>query len=489
MSGKRDASAVLLLRGSGSSLEVYLVERSPKLRFFGGYLALPGGVLDASDAPGEEHDARLRTCGVRELFEETGVLLAESDADSEQRVAARRALLDGDTAPYATLIAGSPGPSADMDLCRIRTPPFAPVRYDTLFVVTQLPPDQEPEIWPGELVGGRFWKPVEALEAWRRGAALIVPPVLILLELMVDADVAAFRESAARIAQSYHDGELHRVRFSPGVIMASLVTPTLPPATTTNCLIIGDEELHFVDPASPDPGEQARLFGLVEQLQAEGHALGSILLTHHHPDHVGAAAALSERFGLAVRGHELTLSRVTGLPHVGPPIADGDTIALGTAPDGSPDWHLRALHTPGHDRGHLCFHESRYGALVAGDMISTVSTIIIDPPEGHMPTYMQSLERLAGLEITTLYPAHGPAVRNGNAVVQKFIAHRTQRQQKLVDELQRAPSSEEELLPRVYADVDERMYPFAARSLLAGLQWLEEEGRARTEDNVWTYTG
>ena len=75
MSAHRQASAVLLLRGTGSELELYLVERSPKLRFFGGYHALPGGILEREDGDG---DAALRRCAVRELFEETGVLLVQA---------------------------------------------------------------------------------------------------------------------------------------------------------------------------------------------------------------------------------------------------------------------------------------------------------------------------------------------------------------------------------------------------------------------------
>ena len=166
-------------------------------------------------------------------------------------------------------------------------------------------------------------------------------------------------------------------------------------------------------------------------------------------------------------------------------LEDGSHIELGTSPDGQPGWHLEAIFTPGHDRGHFCFHESRYGAMVVGDMMSTISTIIIDPPEGHLATYLASLERIAAHEMTTLYPAHGPAVRNGQRLVQKYIRHRRQREATLRKALAEAPGTLEELLPKVYWDADQRLYPFAARSLLAGLQKLAEEGRARDVDGTW----
>lgn len=451
----RDAAAVLLVRGDGAGLEVFLVERAPQLRFFGGYHAVPGGVRDAEDGPdapdGDDH-AALRRCAQRELREEVGLDVA---ADALREV------------------------------CRIRTPPFSPVRYDTLFLLTRLSTGQSPRVCQGELVGGSFWRPADALAAWRRGEMLIVPPVLILLELLVDGDVDRFVAAAAATAQGYRDGQLHRVRFSPGIVMAGLRTPTLLPATTTNCLIVGEQRLLVVDPGTPHQDEQQRLSALLDELCAEGRSVEAVLLTHHHRDHVGGVADVQRRFNVPVRGHALTLERLPDGCRAGEPIADGDRVALGRAPDGSDGWHLRALHTPGHDRGHLCFHESRYGALLAGDMLSTVSTIIIDPPEGHLRSYLDSLERLRHEPITTLYPAHGPALRDGRRLIEHYLKHRAERHDKLIAALQCGAAPIAALVATVYDDLDARFHELAARSLLAGLQMLAEEGRATVDDAGW----
>lgn len=515
MARDREASAVLLLRGTGTDLEVFLVDRAPELRFFGGYAAFPGGTRGPEDdapylsaADTKQHtggagastpanrDEALQRCALRELFEETGVLLAQATASAEERRAIRRALIAGDAAPWRAFMQGIAKSLAPKDLaaaaglqtlCRIRTPPFAPVRYDTVFFTAQLPANEQPEIERGELVGGRFWRPADALAAWRRGEILIVPPAIILLELLQGRGRAAFHVAAAEIAASYERGALHRVQFTPGVLMASLATPTLPPATTTNCMIVGQSKLFIVDPATPDPREQERLFMLLDELRAEGRELAAVLLTHHHPDHVAAAPAVSRRYGLPVRGHELTLSRAPSGARLGPPLRDGDRIDLGTAPDGKPGWHLTALFTPGHDRGHLCYFENRYGALIAGDMISTVSTIIIDPPEGDMTAYMGSLAKLGSLPIRTLYPAHGPAVRDGLALVRHYIAHREKRLSFLVDTLRERPATVEELLPSVYADVDASLHKYAARSLLAALMMLRKQGKAHEKNGRWTW--
>ena len=484
---RREAATVLLHRGSGTDLEVYLGERARELRFFGGYHALPGGVRSGED--GEDRDEALQRCAAREIFEETGVLLLEGvTASTDERERIRRGLLAEDGDGWAALRERAERPTELKPICRMLTPPFAPVRYDTEFFAAELPDGEQPEIWPGELVSGRFWNPADALAAWRRGEVLIVPPVVILLELLVDRDLPEFLSAAQQLASQYDSGKLHRVQFSPGIILASLETPTLPPATTTNCLMVGHDSLYIVDPATPHEHEQRRLFELLDELRDEGRELSAVLLTHHHPDHVAAAPAVCERYGIPVRGHELTLSRL-GFPRSGQPINDGDRLPLGAAPDGSDGWELEAIFTPGHDQGHLCYRESRYGALVAGDMLSTVSTIVIDPPEGHMQTYLASLDRLLRVPMTTLYPAHGPAHPNGHALIQHFIKHRRDRQDRVVEALGKGPATVDQLVGSVYADVDEAMHPVAARSLLAGLQWLQETGAATEADGVWTACG
>lgn len=518
---RRNAAALLITRGSGSDLEILLCERAPDLRFFGGYWALPGGTLSPEDweaigeAPGEDDSRALQACALRELFEETGLLLhslPSHRATHEALFERRTALLARDAkdsksdaspkprSPFLELIEGTPMPAPLASLCRIETPPFAPVRYDTVFFhvpLTQCTAGTkrdahgaaEPEVWNGELTQGRFWRPADALRAWRNGEMLLVPPVVIVCEhLAAHTDFADFARAIAATAQSYRSGTLHEVRFSPGIVLAPLKTPTLPPATTTNCLIVGHRELWVIDPGSPEEPEQRRLLAMLDALCARGARLAGILSTHHHPDHVGGIAALCRARNLKVRGHPETLSRLPDGCVLGEPIHDGDVLQLGEAPDGTTNWTLRAVHTPGHDRGHLCFVESRYGAAIVGDMLSTVSTIIVDPPEGHLATYLASLERLLQEQLSTLYPAHGPALRDGSRLVKQYIRHRRQREASLLAALQAGGGDIERLLPKVYWDADPRLYRFAARSLLAGLQKLQEEGKATQRDGAWIAT-
>ena len=136
MAKDRVATAIVLVTGSGPETRTYLVERARQLRFFGGYHAVPGGVVSASDA------GDLVGCALRELFEETGVLLDGGMAKlpAEETAALRKEMLardrdpsSGDDSAWPRLRAAADGTVTMHELCRIKTPPFAPVRYDTVF--------------------------------------------------------------------------------------------------------------------------------------------------------------------------------------------------------------------------------------------------------------------------------------------------------------------------------------------------------------------
>jgi hydroxyacylglutathione hydrolase len=103
----------------------------------------------------------------------------------------------------------------------------------------------------------------------------------------------------------------------------------------------------------------------------------------------------------------------------------------------------------------------------------------VDPSDGHLATYLESLRFLEGVTRGALYPGHGPPAAEGRAVIQTTLEHRKEREQQILAALGSEPQSVEELLKRIYADVDPKVHHLAERSLLSGLIKLEEEGRAR----------
>jgi glyoxylase-like metal-dependent hydrolase (beta-lactamase superfamily II) len=262
------------------------------------------------------------------------------------------------------------------------------------------------------------------------------------------------------------------VPITPWVSVVAVRTPTLPPATHTNCVLLRDDSgrLVVIDPATPYPEEEAAL----AQAIADTGTPEAIWLTHHHRDHVGAAMALSARFAVPILAHRETRLLLSEVVRVDTDIAAGQHLGVG----GGAPW-VRAIYTPGHAPGHLCYFEERSRTLVAGDMVAGIGTIIIDPPEGDMALYLRSLEALRTIGARRLIPAHGPATPRVDQKLAGYIAHRLEREKRVVDALRAAgqPRAIVDLIPSVYADVPPMLYPLAARSLEAHLEKLVAEGR------------
>jgi ribonuclease/clavin/mitogillin len=233
----------------------------------------------------------------------------------------------------------------------------------------------------------------------------------------------------------------------------------------------------------------------LDRWKLEGRELCGVLLTHHHHDHVGAVRATAERYSLPVLAHAETLERLELAPSSlkgleTREVQDGERIELGRAPDGSEGWGMTAHLTPGHSVGHLVFIEDRYRTAVVGDLISSLSTIVIDPPEGHMATYVATLGAFLELDFEVVIPAHGPAVRKGREAIEYHLRRRAEREAKLVAALaDRGVVALPELLAVVYDDAPPEVRPYAERSLLAGLNKLMEEGRAAEVVGGWGLSG
>jgi endoribonuclease LACTB2 len=269
-----------------------------------------------------------------------------------------------------------------------------------------------------------------------------------------------------------------------GVELFPALTPTLPPATHTNSYALGEREVLLVEPATPYDDERRAWLEWARGIKASGRDLVALVLTHHHADHVGGAAFLSRELGLPVWAHEATAARLPAID-VHRRIADGETITL----DGAAPSQWRALHTPGHAPGHLCFLNEESGALVVGDMVASVGTILIEPNDGDMAEYLAQLERLAALSALVALPAHGEPIDEPSGLFRKYVAHRLMREARVIDALERrggTPASLDELVPEVYADTPPFLWPIARLSLEAHLIKIERDGRAARRDERWS---
>jgi ribonuclease/clavin/mitogillin len=262
----------------------------------------------------------------------------------------------------------------------------------------------------------------------------------------------------------------------PAIRRFEVRTPTLPPATHTNVYILGRGDLVVVDPASPYPEERE---ALREAISATGEHVAAIFLTHQHLDHVSGAAALKRATGAPIWAHPSTARRLVGRIAVDRLIDEGERVPAGGA-------EIETVFTPGHAPGHLCLLDGASRALVCGDMVASIGTILVDADDdGDMAVYLDSLARMRTLEPRCLLPAHGPPIWNADDHLAGYIAHREMREAKVRAALGDAPRSLDELVPVVYADADPAVWPLAKRSLRAHLIKLANEGAAIESDDRW----
>lgn len=480
-------AASMILISQRPELQVLWVRRSEANPFLGGFHSFPGGRFSREDGPldggSAERELAMVRCAVRETFEETGILVGlrgePPGLDVQQSV--RRQVLDGKVQFWPTVERWG----LALDTARFRmsgrwiTPPFSRARFDTMFFVSELEGALAPDVWPGELESGEWISPGRALGLWNEDKVALAMPTLYAFRVIADG-VDDLPRRLCAIPEANGIPSRH-VEVRAGVTMIPLKTATLPPATHTNAIVVGNGDAVVIDPGTDDPAELAALYDVTDAAIVGGGAVRAILVTHRHRDHIGGVEAVRARYGAPVWGHPLTGDRV----RLDRELKDGDRIEL-------PGRHprvVRAIATPGHSRSHLAFYEETSRTVCAGDLVSTLITVVIDPPDGNMNDFLASVERIRALTATALIPAHGPPSRGVDYLLQNLIEHRNARESRILRALQKGPMSEEDLRVEVYRDTPGAPAASAARTLEAHLEKLLLEGRVRRESGRVGLTG
>ncbi len=268
---------------------------------------------------------------------------------------------------------------------------------------------------------------------------------------------------------SLTSGQLDEI--APGVRRLVARNPGYMTGPGTNTYLVGTHGCAVIDPGPHD------LVHIERILEAAGGRVSAILATHTHPDHSPAVAALAQSTGAEVLGRGAPVhGRQDATFAPTRVLNDGDVVRVG-------DVALRAIHTPGHASNHLCYLLEGAGMLFSGDHVMQGSTVVIGPPDGDMKVYLQSLARLQREPVTRIAPGHGTVIEDAQSEVARLIAHRLQREAKVVERLRRAGRATiDVLVASVYDDVDPRLHPVAKGSLLAHLLKLEADGRAARDD-------
>jgi glyoxylase-like metal-dependent hydrolase (beta-lactamase superfamily II)/8-oxo-dGTP pyrophosphatase MutT (NUDIX family) len=470
---------------------------------------------------------------IRECFEEAGLLFARESGGAAllaldspaamARFAVLRRRLNAGELTFAALC-GERGLRLACDslvyLSHWITPKGLHRRFDTRFFIAVAPPAQTPLHDGSETVEHAWVVPARALERNKRGEFSLMHATMKTLEAVSrHADCASLtaetRGQPAPVAQTprratgragprilgrddFAYAEVGKLdpegkgtaaceivpgtvtRLSARVRRITAPNPGFMTGPGTNTYLLGGAEggkggeVAVIDPG---PAIEEHVKTLIGQAQGK---IRWVLTTHTHMDHSPAAKLLKEQTGAELIGlpppaHERQDQSFN--PDRVP--VDGERIVVAGCT-------LRAIHTPGHASNHLCFMLEDEKLLFTGDHVMQGSTVVINPPDGDMRIYLESLRLLLREDADYYAPAHGFLIDHPRAAVEWLLKHRGQREQKVVAALREMPQSTiDALLPVVYGDVSPRAHPVASRSLLAHLLKLEAEHHAAQSDGKW----
>ena len=543
----RLAATVLLLRDAAGdgALEVLMTRRSPHASFAAGAYVFPGGGIDVLDAAPATHAAADRRptqndlhltqaiAAIRESFEELGVLLARHAGGPRQGLMADGqdiAAIDRHQ-PFAAQCAAR-GLRLAADgvylLAHWTGDRDLPRRFEVPFLVARMPEGQTPVADETEQFEPVWVRPADALARHEAGQFFMIYPTIRTLQRLakfvstqavLDAvaheqplwvscpragllggtearymeDEMPFGELALVCpdGQIVHPLDWQTERAVPLLRNVQRLTAPNPGVMTgpgTNSYLVGDPATGFIaiDPGPADAEHLDKLW------RAAGGDIRMIVCTHSHPDHSPGAAPLQ---ALCVQAGRAA-PPILGLPSAPTARAasaftpdralqNNELLALmGKAPEGKITHTLQVIHTPGHAANHVCLLLREDGLLFSGDHILNGSTTVIDPPDGNMADYLDSLDRLDALcaehSVEFILPAHGHVlggpINGARSAIAKLKAHRLAREAKVLAAMQALPDgSMEDWVQHAYDDVPPRMWPVAQRSLLAHVERIRSQ--------------
>ena len=489
----RASASLVVTRDSDEGVELLLCHRVSEMPSFPDWWSFPGGGVKRYDreAAGalpqftDDDEGAALVALLREMVEEVGwapsgrglMLVAEP---------LRAAVLEDGKCWMPMAEDGDiPANPTGLKVISFRTtPPLSPMRFANRFFHLHDPTPPSPSLPAerSEFDALRWMRPADALAAWEECEMRIPPPQITLLrDLMAALEVEGgdIGAASAALASNPPTGE-HRIEFAPGVECIPLRTDTLPPATHTNCYILGEQggEHVVVDPAARDSEGLAYLERRILAAEALGGSVVATVFTHRHPDHIGDLSGISQIYQAPIWA---TAETHTVIPSCDTDrvLIDGDSFTLSGR-----TWDV--LETPGHCPGHICL-ASDIG-VVSGDLAVVVGTILVPSSDGDMDAYLASLERIRDLDAPLLLPAHGPLSPVPEKLLNRYISHRRARHARVAEAVGKGLATVEEIADFAYADTPDAHPILKLDQTISHLLAHERTGAVEFVDQRWRQT-
>ncbi|WP_145409231.1 MBL fold metallo-hydrolase [Paenibacillus xylanexedens] len=276
-----------------------------------------------------------------------------------------------------------------------------------------------------------------------------------------------------------------------------------------------DGTITIVDPGPRSSETELEWQEALSNLGLSFQSISQIVLTHHHPDHLGLSGWLQQKTGAPVRmssrsmkeaeymwGQNATInvvlpeyygqhgmpadktkqihehmesfdSQITPLPEI-TPIEDGEWLQMG-----SQRW--LAVETGGHASGHLSFYSPESREILCGDAVlpQISPNVSLQPGSDTQPllSYMEGLHRLGALDVERAYPGHRNPFLHFNERTVNLLTHHEERLQKMAERVAEAPVSAYHLCIFMFSDrLSTHQLRFAMSETLAHLQELIRRG-------------
>ena len=479
------SAAAVISRNSGDELEILLCHRVSEVPSFPDFWAFPGGGISRVDREvvesepswfSQRDDRDSLIALLREMVEEVGIAPDGNGGFLNVQVE----IMDKvnlNKSEWSNLVSKGELSIENFDpilITQRTTPPVAPIRHRNRFY--HVPTGNyaiKPKLPTGrsEFDEFQWWKPADLLDAWLSHEVKLPPPQVTLIRDIVNL---GFTELAKNPPSGYH-----RIEYANGVELVPIPTATLPPATHTDCYVLGHPggSRILVDPAARSGAALEILRAKVAEIEDSGSKIIATIFTHKHLDHIGDMSEISKIYQAPIFASEETLSVIPKY-ETHRTLREGDVVE-------NDDESWTVIETPGHCPGHICLVGE--AGVVSGDNAVLFGTILVPSSDGDMNEYLAGLERLRDLDPALLFPGHGPMVANPKRLLTHYLNHRKDRHLRVLNAVKSGNRSLDSITREAYENTPEAHPSLAMDQTYSHLLALEKSGEIQQENGNWRF--